>query len=320
MARGNSSFSRLVTTTLQNHGKEIFDAVSNNNSLFYMLNKRGNIKLVGGGRTFTHPVYHLQNSSFKSYAKLDTINTPIMDDITRAEYDIKCVAGSLVLSTMEEAMNAGSKEGLIKLAKEVKEGAIISMRKVMGEQVWKTGVLANDMDGLPSLIEDTPGTSTIGGIDSSDSANTWWKAQVGSTVTNFDSSHDGTYQLNRLLTAATFGNEGPTACFTTKANYSLYEQDLTGQIRYMKTELADSSFRHLAFATMPVLFDDNCPTNYFYMVDLNSIWLQLLSRGNFQTTPFQDSINQLSKIAKMYVFGNLTAGSLRTSGQLQITG
>ena len=313
MATGNTSYTRLITTTLQSHGTEIFDAVSTNNALFYMLNKRGNIKLSPGGRVFTHPIYYNQNTSFKSYAKLGTIDTPLMDDVTRAEYPIKAVAGSLVLSIMEEAMNAGNKEQLIKMAKEVQEAGKISMSEVMGDQVWKNGTLANDLDGLQYLIPDTPSTPTgIGGIDSS--ANSYWRAQLGTNVAAFNTSNEGVTNMNSLLLACTFGSQGPTAVFTTKAIYALYELSMTASIRYLQTELGDTKFRHLAYATMPVLFDDNCPSGHLYMVDLNSLWLQILARGNFRVTGFKESINQLTRIALMYVFCNLTTGSLRTNG------
>ena len=106
MATGNSSFTKLITTTLQNLPAEVFDAVSTNNALLYMLQKKGNLKIVSGGRAFTHPIFYKANTSFKSYAKTDTIDTPLMDDITRAEYPIKIVAGSVVISLLEEAMNA----------------------------------------------------------------------------------------------------------------------------------------------------------------------------------------------------------------------
>ena len=102
-----------------------------------MLKKRGNIKIVSGGRVFTHPILYQANSSFQSYAKLGTISTPASEDITRAEYPIKVCAGSLVLSTVEEAMNAGNREKLIDLARETKESGEISMSELMGSQVWK---------------------------------------------------------------------------------------------------------------------------------------------------------------------------------------
>lgn len=315
----NTSFTRLITTTLQSHGTEVFDAVSTNNALFYMLRKRKNIKLSPGGRKFTHPIYWSQNSTFQSYSHLAPIGTGQQEDITRGEYDVKSVAGSLVLSTMEEAMNAGSKEGLIKMAREVKEGAEISMVEVMGDQVWSDGTDIDDMQGLRYLIGNTTAAAAVGargGIDRAVYA--YWRNQVGTATAVFGT--DGLQQWNTLLNNCTFGSQGPQAVFTTKTNYGYYERTQTANIRYYQTELADSGFRHLAFATMPVLFDDNCPANGCYFIDLNSLWLQLLSRGNFRTTEFQKSINQLSRVALMYVFGNITTGSMRTQGFTSVTG
>jgi len=97
MATGNTNFSTLITTTLQDHGREIFDAVSTNNALYFMLKQAGNIKVRAGGRTFTHPIIYRTNSSFAAYGKLDTISLPVTDDVTRAEYPIKVMAGSIVL-------------------------------------------------------------------------------------------------------------------------------------------------------------------------------------------------------------------------------
>lgn len=310
----NTSYTTLITTTLQNHGKEIFDAVSSNNALYYMLKQRGNIKLVAGGRTFTHPIYWNQNTSFKSYAKLATIDTPLMDDITRAEYSVKVIAGSLVLSTLEEAMNAGNKEKLIDLARQTKEAAQISMTEVMGVQTWKNGEAANDFDGLQHLISTTPALGTVGGINRA--TYNYWRNNQTTIGGAFNTTDFGIIGMNTVMNNTTFGTQGPKAIFTTTAVYGLYELSMTSNIRYLKTELADKGFRHLAYATLPVVFDANCPAETMYFVDLNNLWLQLLSRGNFQVTPFENSTNQLSRIALMYVFGNLTMGSGRTQGVL----
>jgi hypothetical protein len=311
----NTSYTRLITTTLQHHGTEIFDAVSTNNALFYMLKKRGNIKVVSGGRVFTHPVYHTANTSFRSYAKLEAIDTPVMEDITRAEYPVKVVAGSMSLSVMEEAMNAGNKEKLIDLAREVKEAAQISMTEEMGDQVWADGSATNDFDGIQHLISLTPSTGTVGGINRA--SYSYWRNQTGTNISNFNTSDEGITNMNSLYNSCVFGSQGPTAVFTTKTVYGYYELSMTSNIRHLKTELGDAGFVHLAYKTLPVLFDDNCPGTSMYMVDLNNLWLQLLSRGNFAVRPFQTSINQLSRIALMYVFGNITMGSARTNGVIE---
>ena len=168
MATGNTNFTKLITTSLQNLPAEVFDAVSTNNALLYMLQKRGNLKIVSGGRSFTHPIYYKPNTSFKAYGKTDTIDTPLMDDITRAEFPIKIIAGSVVLSLLEEAMNAGNKEKLIDLVEETVTRAKISMAEVMGNQVFSTGAGDKDIDGVQFLVNSAPSAQTdVGGIDAS---------------------------------------------------------------------------------------------------------------------------------------------------------
>ena len=317
----NTNFDRVITMSLQNHGKEIFDNISTNNALYYMLKKRDNIKIKTGGRKFTHPLYYATNSSFHSYSKFEPIGTPYPDNLTRAEYDIKIIAGSLVCSTFDEATNNGDREKLIDLVEETKMDAEISMAETLGGQTFKDGTNIKDFGGLPLLINEDPDTQTdVGGISSLDYAY-WRNYSYDTAVTQFNTSNAGLTAMDTCLNQATFGNQGPRAVFTTKAIFQLYHIGLTANIRYTSNELADTAFRHLAYATMPVLVDDNCPTGNMYFVDTNSLWLQVLARGNMKVTPFEYSHDQLSRIALMYLFGNLTTGSRRTSAVIDsITG
>jgi len=316
MATGNTSYSTLVTTTLQDHGKKIFDAVSTNNALYWMLEKAGNIKVRAGGRTFTHPILYGTNSSFKMYSKLETIDLPVTDIVTRAEYPIKVAAGSIVLGTIDLAMNAGDREKLLDLADEKKLEAEISMTELMGDQVFADGSNAKDFDGLDFLINAAPsGQTDVGGIDASATGNEYWQNHTNTTGTAaFNTSQAGLTIMNEVLNSTTYGRQGPKAVFTTKAVYQLYELGLTSNIRYARTDLADAGFRHLQFTTMPVLFDDNATTAYMYFVDTDSLWLQVLAQANMKVTQFQLKIDQLASSALMYLAGNLTTGSRRTQG------
>jgi len=316
MATGNTSYSTLITTTLQDHGREIFDSVSTNNALYWMLKKAGNIKVRGGGRTFTHPLIYGTNSSFAMYGKLDTISLPVTDNITRAEYNIKVAAGSIVLSTIDLAMNAGDREKLLDLAEEKKMEAEISMSELLGDQVYEDGASDTEFGGLQYLIHETPsGQTDVGGIDPSDSGATYWRNQTYTTaVAAFNTSSNGLTAMNTLLNNCTFGRQGPKAVFTTKAIYQLYEIGLTSNIRYANTELADAGFRNLQYTSLPVLFDDNCPVGNLYMVDTDSLWLQVLAQANMEVTQFQTMEDKLASSALMFLAGNLTTGSRRTQG------
>jgi len=315
MASGNTSYSTLITTTLQDHGKEIFDAVSTNNALYWLLKRNGNIKVRSGGRKFNHPLIYATNSSFAMYDKLGTISLPVTDNITRAEYDIKVAAGSIVLSTIDLAMNAGDREKLLDLADEKKMEAEISMSELLGDQVFGTGAAATSFGGLQYLIHETPSSQTdVGGITaSSASGNTYWKNEAYATVVSgFNTSDEGLTAMNTALNNATFGRQGPKAIFTTKTIYGLYEVGLTSNIRYANTDLADAGFRNLQYTTLPVLFDDNCPSGNLYMVDTDSLWLQVLAQANMEVTQFQIMEDKLASSALMYLAGNLTTGSRRT--------
>jgi hypothetical protein len=317
----NTSYTSLITTTLQDHGKEIFDQVSTNNALYWMLKKAGNIKVRPGGRTFTHPLLYGTNSSFQMYNKLDPISLPVTDLVTRAEYSIKVAAGSIVLSTIDMAMNAGDKAKLIDYADEKRMEAEVSMSQLLGAQVYKDGSVSKDFGGLQYLISESPSTQTdVGGIDSS-TYSYWRNYSYGTVVSAFNTSSAGLTAFNTCLNEATFGSIGPKAIFTTKTIYQLYELGQTSNIRYQRTDLADAGFRHLEFATLPILFDDNCPSGNAYFVDTDSLWLQVLAQANMQVTQFEQQTDQLASAALMYLAGNLTTGSRRTNAVIDsITG
>ncbi len=320
---GHASWATLATTTLQNFGKEIFDAVTTNTALLWMLKKADNIKVVSGGRQFLHPVIHQKNPSFQMYDKMAAISTDLTDGVTYTVYDIKVAAGSIALSTIDMAMNAGSKEQLLDYADVKRREAELSMSELLGTQVWADMSPSTEFGGLAYLITSTSSTDTHapGGISSANAGGTggWWNNQTQASLgTGFNSSSTGITAMAKMMNDCTFGKQGPTAIFTTKSIYGLYEVGLVANQRYTNSELADAGFKNLMYATVPVLFDDNCPTYYMYFIDTNSLWLQVLAQANNKITQFQLKDDQLAQSALMYLAGNITCGSRRTQGLLKI--
>ena len=322
---GNSSFATLATTTLQNFSNEIFDNVVTNNAALNELKKAGNIKVVKGGRSFTHPVFYAQNSTFAAIDKYGTIPTDMMDPLTRAEYNIKVVAGSVVYNLVEEAMNAGDKEKLIDYVEALKMVAEVSMGEILGDQIMKveSAVGTSDMDSIPYIISNSPSaqTVTVGGISTS-ATNTYWQNYAHTTaVSGFNTSNEGLNAMDISLNGATFGTQGPTFIITTKTVFTLYMLSMTPNIRYTNTERAANGIKNLYYTTLPVMFDDNCASQHMYMIDGNALKLQVLSQGNMKMTPGQPSYSQLMIRHLLYLLGNLTCGSRRTNAVISaITG
>lgn len=323
---GNTNYSTLVTTTLQNFSNEIFDNVVTNNSLLRLLKKAGNIKVVSGGRTLTETVFYQKNTNFAARPKLDPIPLNIDDELTRAEYNVKVLSGAIMISQLDLAMNAGDKEKLIDLIESKKMAAEVSLGELMGDQIFNTAVTAagsDNFDSIPYLISETPSLqSDVGGIDSTASGQAYWRNQIyATTVSGFATSQEGLNAMSRLYNLCINGTQGPTAVITTRTIFSLYELALTSNARYTSMDTGDGAFKSLNYATLPVYFDDNCPSAALYFVDTNSLRLKVLDQGNMKATKFQQTQNQLSTSMLMYVFGNLTCASRRTQGvMINITG
>ena len=328
---GNTDFTAVITRTLQAHGDEIVDGVSLQNALLWLFKSRGNLKVVSGGRTVTSPLIYGLNTSFQSYAKYGTVDTPDPDIITRSEYPVRIVGGSLVLSWLEEAQNAGDREKLIDYAEEKKEEAKISMGTAMASQLWTVAPGTTDMASLPQQISDSPSTDTTANVGGIDPATTYtvnatsffpWRNQTYTTaVTAFNTSSNGLTAMSQILNDASFGPHGPTVFVTTKAIWQLYDVGQAGNRRYTHADLADAGFQNLDYAGKPVLADSLCRANHFYAINTDGIGLTVLRRGNFAISPRVQAANQFADNILMYMFGNIVLRDRRTQGVItNITG
>jgi|SRR3990167_2216254 len=315
MPAGTNYGTAQLSRTQPNFGDEVFDGISTNNSLVWMLRQSGNIKTSEGGRTFTHPLMYALNTSFAARAHDATIPTPDPQTHTHSEWTPGVISGSITLFRLHQAMNQG-KAAILKYLEEKKQSAITSMTEVLGDELVDGSGTAPSWDSLETIISAT-NTTTVGGIAGSDAT---WQNYAATTATAFNTTNQGITSMDAAVRGATFGTKSPRAIFTTSVLYGGYYISQAGNIRYYNEELADAHFEHLNFGRRPVLWDDNIDTGRMYFVDTDSLWLQVLKQGNLVTTSFLPSTNQLSDQALMYIFGNLTTGSRRTQGVVTFTG
>jgi len=311
----NPNYTTLIASTLENRSDKIFNNVISNNAVLFMLQKAGNIRIKQGGRLFLHPILYKKNSSFQARSKLDTISLPVTDPVTDSQWDIKILDGSVVLPTLDVAMNSGSREKVRDYIADKELEAETSMTEILGDQMMNTSVGSNDLDSVPRIISETPSSDTdVGGIDSSSSANSYWRNEAYATVVSgWNTSQEGLNALDTALNNATFGKQGPKLIATTKAIFTLYMLGLTTNVRYANLEMGDAGFKALQYATIPFVFDDNCPSGNLYGIDTDALRWQVLAQGNMRRTPFQWAHNQLVESSLMYIFSNLTCGSRRTN-------
>ena len=304
---GNDDFDQLLSTTLKNYIPKLTDNIFSARPLFYALTNGQTIRRISGGQAIVVPIIYGTNSTAASYAGTDTIDTTAQTGISAAEYQWKQYAATVTISGIEEAKNNGEAQII-----DLLEGKIFqtqeSVIENMNTMFW-ADASGNDWNGL-HLIGAKPNTE-LGGIDPSDSGNSFWK----STET------DETGALTQLTMANVYntisvGNDQPTIIITTQTLYEKYESLLESQIRYTDTDVADGGFQNLLFKGAPVTFDGAATSGQ--MMFLNTKYLQLVAHSDvwFKPTPFVRPTNQDAVFSQLLCYGNLTCSNRARQGYI----
>ena len=309
MPAGTNYASAQTSRTQPHFGDEVFDGISTNNALVWMLRQAGNIKITEGGRTFTHPLMYALNPTFAARAHDASISGADAQTHTHSEWTPAVISGRIDLFKLHQAMNQG-KAVILRYLEEKKSSATVSMTEILGDELVDGSGTAPSWDSLETIIS-TTNTTTVGGIAGSDAT---WQNYSAAIAGAFNTSNNGITAMAAAARSTSFGKSSPRVIFTTGAVYDLYYISQAGNIRYYNEELADAGFEHLNFGRRPVLYDDNIDAGRMYFVNTDSLWLQVLKQGNLVTTEFQPSVGQLSDSALMYLFGQLTTGDRRSHG------
>jgi hypothetical protein len=309
MAAGNTNFNALLSTTLANYRDQLTDNVFTARPLTYFLMDKGRIRMLNGGTKIVEPLIYGQNSTVGSYEDYNTISLTPQSGISAAEFDWKQYAASIAISGIEEAKNNGEQEVINLLEAKIMQ-AEESMREGFNQMFFAdgTGNSGKNWNGLGNLVESG---NTVGGIDSSDADNTWWRSYEENTA--------GALTLAQMATAynsVSVGNDHPDMVLTTQTLFEKYEALLQPQLRYTDTKTADAGFQNLLFKAAPVTYDAHCTAGVMYF--LNSKYITLVGHSDkwFSQTEFVRPENMDAQYALIMCYGNLTIRNRKKQGKL----
>ena len=313
----NANYDALLTTTMENYRSTLVDNVFTDNPLFDMLKSKGKIRTEDGGSKLVVPLMYGQNDTVASYSGYDTLDITPQDGISAAEYDWDQFAASIAISGIEEAKNAGKSKVLGLLQAKVKQ-AEMSMAEAFDEMAFGDGSTAGrSWHGLDLLVNDenfaSDGTAsgTVGGIDSTTSANAFWRSQIDRAA---EARSD--QKWDDIFLTASKGNDRPDFAITTQALFSDYENGLAADLRYTQTNKADSRFENVLFRTVPVHFDNYCPTGDTFF--LNTKYIELVGHSSvwFKNTPFKQPVDKDARWSQILCYGNLVTSNRARQGRL----
>ena len=317
MATGNADFDAIASTTLQNYRKTLEDNIFNAMPLLFWLKEKK--RMENGGRTIVTPLMYGKNSTVKSYDGYETLDVTPQEGITAAEFNWKQVSGSVSISRKEERQNAGETQ-IVNLLNSKIQQLELSVQDALSIMSFSdgTGNSGKDLLGLQAIVANDPTTGTLGGIDRSVSANSWWRntTLIGTkTSTAFDNLQT---KMRRVYNSTSKGIIHPNFGITDQVTFEGYESTLVDQKRFTNDKSADAGFQNLLFKAMTLMFDEAAPSTSTLgnMYFLNSKFLEWVvdSKTNFIMSPFVRPENQDAKTSQMLFMGNLVVSNCERQG------
>lgn len=309
MASPNSSFTDIVTTTLQGYSGTIADNISNHNALLRQIDRKGN-KRVATGRTIVQELEYAENSTVMWYSGAETLDISPTETFTAAEFNYKQLAGNVTITGLEEIQNSG-KEAIHNLLKSRIRNLEKSMKNTIATALYAngTGSSSKEVGGLQLLVADVP-TNTVGGI----SGNTypWWKNYVYDFSDNTATASTTTIQhAMNLSWINTVRGSDQVDIITADANYYLfYLESLTPNQRFTDDKGAGAGFTNLVFqAKVPVIYDDQCPANHMYFLNTDYLFLRPAKGREFVPLGEKSSVNQDALVMPVVWAGNMTVSN-----------
>lgn len=327
MANPSSTMTELVTTTLRNRTGMLSDNVSENNALLNRLKKKSKVKPFSGGRTIVQELEYAENGTYKRYSGYDTLNISPSDVFTAAEFDIKQAAVAVSISGLEMIQNSG-KEAVLDLLESRISNAEKTMVNNIAADCYSDGTAdgGKQIGGLQLLVDTTPSTGTVGGIDASTTIGSFWRNIVEDS--NVATASTIQASMNNLALQLVRGTDKTDLIIADGNYYGLYLASLQAIQRITSEEMGASGFTSLAYfgagGKADVVLDGGvggaCPTNTMYFLNTSYIHFRPHSDRNF--VPLGDdryATNQDAMVKLIGFAGNMTVSNRRLQGVLANT-
>jgi hypothetical protein len=329
MAIPSSTMTEIVTTTLRNRTGKLADNVTKNNALLNRMKKKGKVKTVSGGRTIVQELEYAENGTFKRYSGYEALNISPSDVFTGAEYNYAQAAVAVSISGLEMLQNSGD-AAIIDLLESRISNAEKTLANNIAVDCYSDGTAdgGRQIGGLQLLVDTTPSTGTVGGIDASASIGSFWRNIAFSSATNGGSAATSANiqsYMNQVAIQLVRGTDSADLIVADNNYYRLYLESLQAIQRIQSTEMAASGFSSLMYygagkAADVVLdggYGGGCPTNTMYFLNTDYIYFRPHVDRFF--TPLGDerfAVNQDAMVKLIGFAGNMTVSNRRLQGVL----
>lgn len=279
--------------------------------------KRGKgFKKESGGSVIEEPIEYTENTTFRSYSELETLDTTRVDVFDAARFEWKQpVCGTIVFSELEKLKCSGDSAKLDLVARKVDNAKNTAMA-VLNRMFYAdgTGNGGKDCNGFSNLISSTPTTGTVGSINRATFA--FWRnrqtsgANGGTAFDNLRGAMRTIYNNCSKGAAA----EHPTDFLFHQTDFEGYERTLQTNERFTDKSSGDGGFKNevLKFKGARATFDEDATAATCYVINDRNLFFRYLAW--MKAFAAVDPANQLGEIVKIMTAGQLTINNPRRLG------
>lgn len=300
---GNSNYTTdLATTTFRKYADtKLKDNIFTSNALLYKMQKGGNYVSYDGGEIILEPIEYAEKTGAGAYSGYDALSTNANEISTNAQFASRQYAVPIVISGREKAANMGE-SAVINMLKARMTNSENTLKGLLNAHLYNTAVGGSDgkqLDGIGIAIDST---GTYGNIDPT--TNTWWAASEAAYSSNLVDE-----LTTRYLAVSRGSTDKPDLGVTTQAVYEKLLQEIDPALRLTSTALGDVGFESIKFRGMDVVYDEDCTSGVFYMINTKYMKLRYHKDRNFFVTEMQSPVNQDADIAHILWYGALTCSA-----------
>jgi len=320
MASPNSTYTELLSLTVQELEDELFDQILTKNATTGLLKEHGAVRGVDGGPTIVVPIMYAENGSYKRYSGAEQLNTTSNDVFSAFSYSWCQIALNIQAHGREILQNSGRSMHR-DLVKSRVMNAKATFENNFNEDLLSDGTATNQIGGLQLLISDA-GTGTVGGVARASytfAKNAFYRATTdggaalsASNIVTYMDALDVTIQSYRGKTKAILADD---VC------YKFYESAVHPLQRLTDPNgtLAKLGFNTYKYKNAEVVLEpqvSGMPSTTMYFIDPEVLELVHHSQRNLVRLPKRDSWSQDAQIEYLAWMGNLVAKNFRRLGVL----
>lgn len=283
------------------NGTKPEDNIHDEYSQLKRMEKGKAFKSFTGGRSVIGTIEYALNTTVKSITPTEVLDTSAVEVFDEYEYSWKQYAGTVLMTSFEEATNRGE-NAKFPLLKGKLENLRQSMRGELNSDLFGA-TSGNDLNGLQTLVPDDPTTGTVGTI--SRVTYTFWRSQQTSGA-KATSAYDNLRSAMRTIRTACAKGQGirfPEYFVTGPTTSNGYEGLLIANERVVgkDTEDANAAFAGdvYYFGKAKVYWDDDCDNGRMYALNTMNLQVAYQSGFWFKGYPAVDPANQLLEVFKV---------------------